>query len=60
MVKNLNQTISIAKHIVDGYTRDVSIGGMCIVLDPRYAHVPAMYQDIKAVHIQISMPDAVR
>ncbi|UCD82509.1 MAG: PilZ domain-containing protein, partial [Desulfobacterales bacterium] len=41
--------------VVDGYTRDVSIGGMCIVLDAKYAHVPSMYQNIKHVHIQISM-----
>jgi CRP-like cAMP-binding protein len=42
--------------VVDGYTRDVSIGGMCIVLDAQYDHVPAMYQDIKNVHIKMSMP----
>lgn len=47
--------------VVEGYTRDVSIGGMCIVLDARYDHVPSMYQDIKNVHIQMSMPgDAMR
>lgn len=42
--------------VLDGYTRDVSIGGMCIVLDAKYAHVPSMYQDIKNARIQISMP----
>ena len=42
--------------VLDGYTRDVSIGGMCIVLDPQYAHVPSMYQNIKTVHIRLSMP----
>ena len=41
--------------ILDGYTRDVSIGGMCIVIDPGYAHVPSMYQDIKNSRIQISL-----
>jgi CRP-like cAMP-binding protein len=41
--------------ILDGYTRDVSIGGMCIVLDAKYAHVPSMYQDIRNAGIQISM-----
>jgi CRP-like cAMP-binding protein len=41
--------------VLDGYTRDVSIGGMCIVLDPKYAHVPSMYEDIRHAGIQISM-----
>jgi CRP-like cAMP-binding protein len=41
--------------VLDGYTRDVSIGGMCIVLDAGYEHVPSMYQDIKNSRIQISM-----
>ena len=47
--------------VMDGYTRDVSIGGMCIVLDSQYAHVPSMYQSIKKLHIQLSMPgDAMK
>ena len=41
--------------ILDGYTRDVSIGGMCVILDPQYAHVPTMYHDIRNAAIQISM-----
>ena len=41
--------------ILDGYTRDVSIGGMCIVIDAGYAHVRSMYQDIKNSRIRISM-----
>ncbi len=41
--------------VLDGYTRDVSIGGMCIVLDAGYAHVPSMYQDIKNSRIQLSL-----
>lgn len=41
--------------VLDGYSRDVSIGGMCIVLDAGYEHVPSMYQDIKNSRIQISM-----
>jgi len=47
--------------VLDGYTRDVSIGGMCIVLNAEYAHVPSMYQDIKMVQVQMSMPgDAMK
>ena len=41
--------------VLDGYTRDVSIGGMCIVLDAGYEHIPSMYQDIENSRIQISM-----
>jgi hypothetical protein len=41
--------------VLDGYTRDVSIGGMCIVLDAGYEHVPSMYRDIENSRIQISM-----
>ena len=41
--------------VLDGYSRDVSIGGMCIVIDAGYAHVPFMYKDIKNSRIQISM-----
>jgi CRP-like cAMP-binding protein len=41
--------------VLDGFTRDVSIGGMCIVIDAGYAHVPSMYQDLKNSRIQISM-----
>ena len=41
--------------ILNGYTRDVSIGGMCIVIDAGYEHVPAMYRDIKNSRIQIQM-----
>jgi CRP-like cAMP-binding protein len=41
--------------VLEGYSRDVSIGGMCIVLDAGYEHVPSMYQDIKNARVQISM-----
>ena len=41
--------------VLEGYSRDVSIGGMCIVLDPGYEHLPSMYQEIKDSRVQISM-----
>ena len=41
--------------VLDGYSRDVSIGGMCIVLDPGYEHLPSMYEEIKDSRVQISM-----
>lgn len=42
--------------ILDGYTKDVSIGGMCIVLDAKYTSIPSMYADIKDARIQLAMP----
>ncbi|MBW2479418.1 MAG: hypothetical protein JRF38_05470 [Deltaproteobacteria bacterium] len=41
--------------VLEGYSRDVSIGGMCIVLDPGYEHLPSMYREIKDSRVQISM-----
>lgn len=42
--------------ILDGYSRDVSVGGMCIVLDAKYANIPAVYKSIKNAKIEISLP----
>jgi hypothetical protein len=43
--------------VLNGFSRDVSIGGMCIVLDPGYEHQPSMYREIKDSRVQISMAD---
>jgi CRP-like cAMP-binding protein len=37
-------------------SRDISVDGMCIVLDAKYANVPAIYKNIKNAKIEISMP----
>lgn len=42
--------------ILDGLSRDISVGGMCIVLDAKYANVPSIYKNIKNAKIEISMP----
>jgi hypothetical protein len=42
--------------ILDGLSRDISVGGMCIVLDAKYASVPSIYKNIKNAKIEISMP----
>ena len=42
--------------ILDGLSRDISVGGMCIVLDAKYANVPSVYKNIKNAKIEISMP----
>lgn len=42
--------------ILDGTSRDISVKGMCIVLDTKYANVPSIYKNIKNAKIEISMP----
>jgi CRP-like cAMP-binding protein len=42
--------------ILDGLSRDISVDGMCIVLDSKYANVPSIYRNIKNAKIEISMP----
>jgi CRP-like cAMP-binding protein len=42
--------------ILDGTTRDISVDGMCIVLDAKYANVPSIYKSIKNAKIEISLP----
>ncbi len=42
--------------ILDGLCRDISVDGMCIVLDTRYANMPYMFQRIQNAKIEISMP----
>jgi CRP-like cAMP-binding protein len=41
--------------VIDGHTTDVSVGGMCIVVDPKYANIPAVYKSIKNAKIEISL-----
>jgi CRP-like cAMP-binding protein len=42
--------------VLDGYSKDVSVGGMCIVLDAKYANIPAVYKSIQNAKIEISLP----
>ena len=42
--------------LLDGLSRDISVDGMCIVLDAKYANVPTIYKNIKNAKIEISMP----
>lgn len=39
-----------------GYSRDISIGGICVVLDPEHRDHPLLDQYIKNAHVQISLP----
>ncbi len=42
--------------ILDGLCRDISVDGMCIVLESKYANVPSMFKSIQNAKIEISMP----
>ena len=42
--------------ILDGTSRDISVDGMCIVLDAKHADVPSIYKSIKNAKIEISLP----
>ena len=42
--------------ILDGFCRDISVDGMCIVLDAKYANVSSIYKSIQNAKIEMSMP----
>ncbi|MBT8331184.1 MAG: cyclic nucleotide-binding domain-containing protein [Deltaproteobacteria bacterium] len=42
--------------ILDGHCRDISIDGVCIVLDAKYANVSSIYKSIQNAKIEMSMP----
>lgn len=42
--------------IIDGYSRDISVGGVCIVLDPKNTNVDSIDETIKNAGIEISLP----
>ncbi len=39
-----------------GYSRDISIGGICVVLDAEYRNHPSLNDGIKDANVQISLP----
>ena len=42
--------------ILDGYSRDISIGGLCVILDGKYKSIASIYQNIKDATIEMSLP----
>jgi len=42
--------------ILDGLCRDISVDGLCIVLDAKYANVSSIYKSIQNAKIEMSMP----
>ena len=43
--------------IIDGYSRDLSIGGLCVILDGKYKSISAIYKNIKNAKIEMSLPE---
>ena len=42
--------------ILDGYSRDVSIGGLCVILDGKYKSISSIYKNVKTAKIEMSLP----
>lgn len=42
--------------ILDGYSRDVSMGGLCVILDGKYKSISSIYKNIKTAKIEMSLP----
>ncbi len=42
--------------ILDGYSRDISIGGLCVILDGKYKSITSIYKNIKTAKIELSLP----
>jgi CRP-like cAMP-binding protein len=42
--------------ILDAYSRDVSIGGLCVILDGKYKSISSIYKNINTAKIELSLP----
>jgi hypothetical protein len=42
--------------VLKGYSRDISVGGVCIVLDARYANTMGMIKSLRGTEIQVCFP----
>jgi CRP-like cAMP-binding protein len=43
--------------VIDGYSRDLSIGGLCVILDGKYKSISAISKNIKEAKIEMSLPE---
>jgi len=41
---------------LDGYSRDVSIGGLCVILDGKYKSISSIYKNVQTAKIEMSLP----
>ena len=44
---------------VSGYSKDISIGGICVVLNSEYRSIPSFQECVKGAGVQISLPNEV-
>jgi hypothetical protein len=42
--------------ILDGYSRDLSIGGLCVILDGKYNSISSIYKNVQTAKIEMSLP----
>jgi hypothetical protein len=42
--------------ILDCYSRDVSVDGLCVILDGKYKSISSIYQSVKTAQIELSLP----
>jgi hypothetical protein len=42
--------------ILDGYSRDISVGGLCVVLDPKHENIASLAKNIKDAKVAIFIP----
>ena len=42
--------------ILDCYSRDVSVDGLCIILDGKYKSISSLYKSVKTAKIELSLP----
>jgi CRP-like cAMP-binding protein len=43
-------------YTLDGYSRDISVGGVCVVLDAKYANITSIFKTIKNARVKLSFP----
>ena len=43
--------------ILDCYSRDVSVDGLCVILDGKYKSISSIYKNVKTAKIEMSLPN---
>ncbi|MGD2097856.1 MAG: cyclic nucleotide-binding domain-containing protein [Desulfobacterales bacterium] len=42
--------------VLDCYSRDISVDGLCVILDGKYKSISSIYQSVKTAKIELSLP----
>ena len=42
--------------VLDCYSRDVSVDGLCVILDGKYKSISSIYKNVKTAKIELSLP----